>query len=432
MQTWLRKFRNRIEGADFLLQPVAGRVPATWRRLRSRAGLTPFREAWWLHARHERYATLRRYARLLDWVLAESGPDRPGWDSPPHHARILVFRFGHLGDLLHLLPAIDELKRQRPDLRLELVTGPWNRGLAGQFNAFSDVHYFTPDVLQFHRGERRDVRSNGAERDWIRRVRGAGVDAVFCPSAPHFAELPLIVGLRPSCYIGGEWPLADVPVPFPLRTRPFDSRHYELDAVADYLPLFHAERTPLRLRYNVKPQSRAAIDGAWRKMGYGRRPLVVAFPGSGWPGKCWPAGSFARALDALENVDVALAGSGGEHALCERIRGTMKKTAHNVAGALSLDESAALIERAAVVLGNDSAPMHIAAALDRPTVSLWGPTFPEKWSPRGPAHRIIRAASCAGCAYWHPAARCEGAPPCMTTIPVDAVVSAIRDILMAR
>jgi ADP-heptose:LPS heptosyltransferase len=430
LRYWPTHLRGRLEGVDFLAQSVARRVPASWRRMRSREGLAPFRRAWWLNTRHESYASVRRYARLLDWALAEPGRPRAAREGLPENGRVLVFRSGHLGDVLHLLPTVNALKRQRPDLRLELVTGPWNRSLSAQFDAFSQVHYFTPDVIQFHRGDRGAVLSPAGERAWIHALRADGVDAVFCPSVPHFAELPLIVGAQPARYVGGEWPLAGVPVAFECSTRPFDSRHYELDAVADFLPLLGVAREPVRLAYVVGAESRKRVGALLERA---RRSELVVFPGSGWAGKCWPAASFAQALDTLMDrmeIDVVLAGSPAEHALCERVRSAMKHAARNMAGALSLDESAALVERAAAVLGNDSAPIHLAAALGRPSVSLWGPTFPEKWAPRGPAHRsVARAGSCAGCTYWHPAAACVGTPPCMATIEVDRVVRALHEVL---
>lgn len=424
--------RNRLEGLDFIANASSRGLPQSWRDCRQRDGLAPIRRAWWLHAQYERYATLRRYAFLLDWALAEPGYRATREPLPPH-ARLIVFRFGHLGDVLHLLPTIEEIQRQRPDVRMELVTGPWNKALLSQLGAFRRVHFFTPDVVQFHRGSRSGVRRPQDERTWIRETRGDGVDAVFCPAVPHFSELPLMVGMQAAHYIGSEWPL-DVPVSGRRHVFPFDSRRYEADSVADFLPLMGLERAPVRLRYRVPEASAARVGALLRERGLEKRAFIAAFPGSGWPGKCWPADRFAAALEACSSeagVAVVLGGSPNEHDLCESVRTGMAHSALNLAGLLSLDESAALIERAAVVLCNDSATLHIAAALGRPTVSLWGPTFQEKWAPRGSMHHAIsRSGECAGCTYWHPSARCTGMPPCITTIEkrrvADALLNAIR------
>lgn len=432
MRTLIARIRNRAEGIDFAASPFARRAPKSWRRCRVREGLAPFRKAWWIHSQYEPYGTLRRYARLLDWALGEPGL-RPRDEVLPHNGRVLVFRFGHLGDMLHLLPVVESIKYQRPDLRMELVTGPWNKSLASQYSAFDAVHYFTPDVVQFHRGQQDGILSPEAERDWIRRLRGDGVDTVFAPAPPHFCELPIMVGVQASWCVGAEWPMDAVPVNGGKRFQPFDSRRYELDALADFLPLMDLERADIRLRYRVPEAGSARAWDFLREAGLAGRPFVLAFPGSGWPGKCWPAERFAAVLDEISRdcgVGVVLGGSAGERTLCEKVQSGMKQTAINTAGLLTVDESAALIDRAAVVLCNDSAPLHIAAALERPTVSLWGPTFPEKWAPQGPRHRVIRrSADCAGCTYWHPSSVCEKKPACIESIPVEPVVSAIRAAL---
>lgn len=430
----LSYLRNRVEGLAFSLDPIGHNCPEKWCELKRREGLAFFRKGWWLHTRYESYATCVRYARLLDWALGEPGFRPPG-NVLPKNGRLVVFRLGHLGDMLHLLPVIDSIKNQRPDLRLELLTGPWNAPLASQYAAFDAVHYFAPDVEQFHRGDRRGVMPTRKEREWIRRIRGTGVDTVFAPSVPHFCELAVMIGLKPSCYVGCEWPIADVPVQGEKRFRTFESRRYELDAVADFLPCLGLSREPLRLRFRVAEPSSARVSDLLKEAGLAGRRFMVAFPGAGWRGKCWPCDRFSAALDAIARetgTAIVLGGSAGERALCEKVRSSMKQPALNTAGLLALDESAALIERAEVVLCNDSAPMHIAAALDRPTVSLWGPTFPEKWAPRGAQHRVIRAeGQCSGCVYWHPRARCMGQPPCMQTIKIETVVQAILSVLSA-
>ena len=160
-----------------------------------------------------------------------------------------------------------------------------------------------------------------------------------------------------------------------------------------------------------------------------RAPLALIFPGSGWPGKNWPPARFAELGDWLigqRDARIVLLGAPSERDLCARVSDAMRGNGENWAGTLSLVESAALIEQAALVIGNDSAPIHLAAALDIPTVSLWGPTFPEKWAPQGARHVVVEGGGgCAGCTYWHPSAECRGVPPCMTTITVEQVTDVL-------
>ena len=74
-----------------------------------------------------------------------------------------------------------------------------------------------------------------------------------------------------------------------------------------------------------------------------------------------------------------------------------------------------------------SPPMHLAAAAGCPTVSLWGPTEPGKWAPRGEKHRYIRRMErCPGCEYWNPAKHClQPNHACMEAISVEEVEEAV-------
>ncbi|HMO50412.1 MAG TPA: glycosyltransferase family 9 protein [Kiritimatiellia bacterium] len=453
----ISNIRNGLEALDYLVNRPCGLAAhhTGYHRWRRTQGLTPLRRAWWWQTRLESYTCIRRYAFLLDWAVGEDRPEtrdlRPETQeelaeakvssltsqvsSPTSHvsvARVIILRMGHLGDILHLMPTVREIKRQRPDWTLELVTGPWSKALAESFGLFDKVHAYCPDVVQYHRGDRCGVRSVAKEKSFIRDLRGPGLDVVFSPSAPHFCELPLVVGLQAPVYIGEPWPLAELPRPREYITKAFDSRHYEMDAVADFLPLMGLERPAVRLAY---PLDNAAGEKAkaWLDRHVEGSRLVLIFPGSGWPGKNWPPALFARLADALvrdHTVTVGLAGSPGEHGLCETVRAQMVQPAHNLAGLFTLAGSAALIQQSACVIGNDSAPMHLAAALEVPTVSLWGPTFPEKWAPLGGRHAAIKAAEpCAGCLYWHVNASCRQHPGCIASVRYEAVLDAARRVM---
>ena len=350
----------------------------------------------------------------------------------PSNARILIFRMGHLGDILHLMPTVREMRRQRPGWKLELVTGPWSKALAESFGLFDAIHEYCPDVVQYHRGNRHSVRSAAEEKAFIIGIRGSGVDLVFCPNAPHFCELPLVVGLGAERYVGAPWPMDEVPPPLESATKPFNSRQYEMDAVADFLPMMGLERPGVKLAYPLTaPAREKARDWVKEHVPDGR--LVLIFPGSGWPGKNWPPDSFARLADELiqkEGVSIGLCGSPAEVPLCKQISHWMEADAHILAGQFALDEMAALMRHSLCVIGNDSAPIHIAAALDIPTVSLWGPTFPEKWAPRGSAHQQVMVVDCCeGCLYWHVKASCRRDSGCMASVRDEDVLHAAQHVL---
>ena len=130
-------------------------------------------------------------------------------------------------------------------------------------------------------------------------------------------------------------------------------------------------------------------------------------PGTNWETKQWRSAAFAEvARDFLQKgCAVTLIGSDRERAVCEKVAELAPGTV-NLAGETTLGELAALIRRATVCVTNDSGPMHLAVALDRPVVSIFGPTDPV-WA--GPYRRdgaVLRAdLPCSPC-YLRQLSRC--------------------------
>ena len=110
-------------------------------------------------------------------------------------------------------------------------------------------------------------------------------------------------------------------------------------------------------------------------------------PGAGWPSKVWPAeryGELARHLAKVHGLpSVAVWGVPSELPLAERIVATSGGHAR-LAPATSMTELAALCRRAALFVGSDTGPMHLAAAVGVPTISLHGPSKAEWCGAYGP------------------------------------------------
>ena len=131
---------------------------------------------------------------------------------------------------------------------------------------------------------------------------------------------------------------------------------------------------------------------------------------------------WARVADELSialGAQVLFSGSAAERLLVHRITVQMSQPATSLAGKTSIAELAACYENALLVLGPDSGPLHLAAAVGAPTVSLYGPADPVEFGPWGPAERHITLASNIGCspaAYWTGARmKWPGIPVCTTS-----------------
>jgi heptosyltransferase-3 len=126
----------------------------------------------------------------------------------------------------------------------------------------------------------------------------------------------------------------------------------------------------------------------------GGRPLVQIHPVSRWFFKCWQDDAMGAVIDILmgeRNVDVVITGGPApiEREKIERILSFAKHRPLNLVGKTNLRELAALSRRADLFFGVDSAPMHIAAAMETPVIVLFGPSVAELWRPWGEGHTTL-------------------------------------------
>ena len=146
------------------------------------------------------------------------------------------------------------------------------------------------------------------------------------------------------------------------------------------------------------------------------RPIVVLAPTANWEPKVWPADRFAALFHEIERtliqapIPVVLGGPGPtERALAAPLLAALPG-AIDLVGALSLPEAAAVLERAALFIGNDSGLMHLAAAAGAPTIGLFGPTDAKTYGPVGRCATAVVQES-------------------MNRIAVDQVIDAARRLL---
>lgn len=151
----------------------------------------------------------------------------------------------------------------------------------------------------------------------------------------------------------------------------------------------------------------------------------------------WPPERFARAseeLVALGHGPLVLIGAPSEAAQNEHVLAALgdetRAHVHQAAGRLSLGGTLALLSRARLLLTNDSGPLHLAAALGVPTVSLWGPGLPQTFEPREGRHRVVyRPVYCSPCLYMVDSVPCQGNNVCMQGIGWPGVVRAVLELL---
>ncbi|MBU0980344.1 MAG: glycosyltransferase family 9 protein [Nanoarchaeota archaeon] len=149
--------------------------------------------------------------------------------------------------------------------------------------------------------------------------------------------------------------------------------------------------------------------------------------------RIWPLDRFAKVADSLDHP-VVFFGGPDETGLIEDVRKQMKKESFIAAGKLSLRQSFALVKRSKLFISNDSGLMHVAAAMDVPTIGLFGPNLPERWRPYNKkSTAIYKGHECSPCINSHkgefPKCKFNDDNKCMKKINVEEVVKAARKML---
>jgi len=178
-----------------------------------------------------------------------------------------------------------------------------------------------------------------------------------------------------------------------------------------------------------RPEAVSVPQRRWQ--GEGRRWIVLQ-PGARWDNKRWPAqyyGEVARRLAGMFPwLYFVVLGSSEERVLGEAVRGEVEGRCLNVAGQTTLPEMVEWVRGAELMLSNDSGPMHVAAALSRPVVAMFGPTEPRRTGPYGQVDRVLRVdLPCVPCMK----ATCRWSRPleCLHAIRTEVVVERAAELL---
>jgi heptosyltransferase-2 len=184
---------------------------------------------------------------------------------------------------------------------------------------------------------------------------------------------------------------------------------------------------PERPSLGLTAADRAAADEWLRERGIPPGFVALA-PGSIWGTKRWP---YYPELAAALGAPIVVVGGGDDAALGIEVITAAEGRSWNAAGELGLRASAALLERASVLVTNDSAPLHFAAAMGTPVVAIFGPTVPEfGFGPRGPRDAVVQQSglACRPCSAHGPRVCPLGHHRCMLELSVERVAAAVIGI----
>jgi lipopolysaccharide heptosyltransferase II len=164
--------------------------------------------------------------------------------------------------------------------------------------------------------------------------------------------------------------------------------------------------------------------------GLDARPLALLVPGTVWQTKHWRVEGFAGVARYLlrRDFNVVLAGAPKDRARVRQVA-ALCPTACDLSGQTTLGEMIALVRRAAVCVTNDSGSMHLAVALGRPVVSVFGPTSPILTGPYGRLDAVVQAhVPCSPCLL-RKLSHCQHHHACMEEVTTGMVIHRLESLL---
>jgi lipopolysaccharide heptosyltransferase II len=176
-----------------------------------------------------------------------------------------------------------------------------------------------------------------------------------------------------------------------------------------------------------RPEVAANVHKKWPALA--EFPWLVVQPGARWVNKRWPAEAFAglvrRTAEAYPDVRLAILGAAEDRPLGALIQQASPKRCLDLTGELSLAEMVEWIRSSKLMVTNDTGPMHVAAALGRPIVAVFGPTEPRRTGPYGQIENVLQSADlpCVPCLK----SRCRYLKPfeCLRSLDPDTVFESV-------
>jgi heptosyltransferase-1 len=332
--------------------------------------------------------------------------------TPPQ--RILIIKPSAIGDIVHALPVLNLLRGKWPAAHVSWLVSSACASLLEGHPQIDELIRF--ERRRFGKGWRKPSAALGLF-SFTRGLREKNFDLVIDLQGLFRSgwlawktRAPIRVGPNEARELGWVFYTHHVATGFP-----------EGHAVDRYLKIADAlglGREPVKFVFATTDSDR---QSAAELIEPGRR-FAILLPGANWKSKRWPVEHFAALVKPLHDqfaLESSVVGAAGDKELAAQIPGAVDLT-----GRTNLRQLVALMERAEIVIGNDTGPLHIAAALGRPLVALYGPTNPDYTGPYGRLDSVLRhPIECSPCL----SSRCRYAHlRCLAELNPQSVLKEVR------
>lgn len=331
---------------------------------------------------------------------------------------IVIIQTAFIGDVALVLFLAEQVRQRHPTARITLVTTPIAATFAQYCTAIDTVIGF--DKRSQHKGV------NGILHV-ARQLRLEGADCVLAPHRSY--RTALLARLSGACIrIGFE----NASLAWLYTKRVKYTLTHEIERNNALVGVFEDGQNVRTTSPTITlPESADAAAEQFLQQQQCKNGFIACAPGSVWATKRWREehfGSLAKIL-RKKGETVLLLGGKDDQALCERI--AEKSGCASLAGKTTLPEMLALLKRASVLVSNDSAPVHLAALVDCPTVAVFGPTVQAfGFAPRSSRAVVIENAhlSCRPCSPHGTVACPLGTHECMWSVQPEEVLAAVLQI----
>jgi ADP-heptose:LPS heptosyltransferase/tRNA A-37 threonylcarbamoyl transferase component Bud32 len=325
-------------------------------------------------------------------------------------ARILIVLHGAIGDITRALPLVNRLRRGYPRARIVWAIEPAAAPLLLH-------HPAVDEVLVFDR-----PRGVPAFLRFLRQVRALHPDLVLdlqrhlkSGIVSRASGAPVRLGFHRRNAREGNWLFNT------HRLDPMPHLSSKLEQFLRFADWLGVEEAPITFGLRLTEAEERRVDALLTGVA---SPFVVAFVGASWESRVWFPDRTAAVADALaaRGLGVVLVGGPGDVQFAESVAEAARTPLLNLTGRIDLRDLIGIFGRARAAFGPDTGPMHIAAAVGTPVISLWGATSPARSAPWGNEARVIAGtAPCVPC-YRR---RCPIGRVCMQSINVEAVVAKV-------
>ncbi len=351
--------------------------------------------------------------------------------------RVLVVKLRHHGDVLLASPVFSVLRAQARHLEIDALV----------YDDTADMLTYHPAIAAVHVVGRKWRELSPLVRwrhEWalLRTLRARKYDVLInLTDHPRPALLGRLLGVKarvaPQTADGESWWKKTwwkkmFTHRFPVLR---DGRRHTVEMHLDALRRAGVQNTSADRRLVLVPgvEAESRVDLLMNTHGLAKGQFIHFHPTSRWQFKCWPIDQCAELIDALgargHRVVITAAPGGMEEELVTNVLAKVQTPVVNLAGRLTLKQLSALTARAGLFIGVDSAPMHIAAAMQTPVIALFGPSGDREWGPWKVPHRVLTSTihPCRPCGF----DGCGGGKvsECLSAIATVRVVDAVETLL---